>query len=199
MLQLSKNYHPDRNPNNEYAVTRFKEVSEAYNILSDPQRRRRHDSELQSARGRWGGVHYSRAGNHAAPDGFEFGNINTERRRTANYAWTAPGGGWSSAQARAQAQARSSPFGFGDGYTRADFDKYARMAQRQASSQRERWEDMLRQKRAEAGEGAAKQSAKNAATIFALVVVAMLFGTKFSARAMEPEKDEEGPGHVDGL
>ena len=40
---LARKYHPDKNPNNPEAETKFKEIQEAYAILSNPEERRNYD------------------------------------------------------------------------------------------------------------------------------------------------------------
>lgn len=47
--QLAKKYHPDMNPGDAEAEKKFKEASEAYAILSDPDKRRQYDQFGHSA------------------------------------------------------------------------------------------------------------------------------------------------------
>ncbi|MFZ5625582.1 MAG: molecular chaperone DnaJ [Gemmatimonadota bacterium] len=42
--KLAKQYHPDANPNNPQAAERFKEISEAHAVLSDPEKRKQYDA-----------------------------------------------------------------------------------------------------------------------------------------------------------
>lgn len=42
---LAKTYHPDLNPGNQAAEKTFKEIIEAYSILSDPEKRKQYDQQ----------------------------------------------------------------------------------------------------------------------------------------------------------
>jgi len=53
--QLAMKYHPDRNPGDKECEERFKEASEAYQVLSDPEMRARYDRFGHSAFSSGGG------------------------------------------------------------------------------------------------------------------------------------------------
>jgi molecular chaperone DnaJ len=64
--RMALKYHPDRNPGDKEAEKRFKEAAEAYEVLSDPEKRRQYD-----AFGREGLRGYTRVGFTTFEDIFE--------------------------------------------------------------------------------------------------------------------------------
>lgn len=57
--KLARKYHPDVNPNDKAAEAKFKEISEAYDVLSDPDKRKLYDqfgSNWEAAQNFSGGV-----------------------------------------------------------------------------------------------------------------------------------------------
>ena len=89
---LAKKYHPDVNPGDKEAEVKFKEASEAYAVLSDPEKRRQYDQFGHAAfdggaggAGGFGGFDFSGADfSDIFGDMFGFGDIFGGRGRSRN-------------------------------------------------------------------------------------------------------------------
>jgi molecular chaperone DnaJ len=89
--RLARQYHPDSNPGDAKAEARFKEISEAYSVLSDEGQRREYDQ----VRAMGSGARFTAAGPGAA-GGFEdvFGSVFNGARGTRTGTRGAGGGGF---------------------------------------------------------------------------------------------------------
>ena len=69
--KLARKYHPDVNPGDKQAEAKFKEISEAYRVLSDEKLRKQYDAlgHEMFTKG------YAAADQGASAQGFDFGNI----------------------------------------------------------------------------------------------------------------------------
>src|SRR5947209_18668163 len=61
--KLARQYHPDKNPGDKRAEERFKEISQAYDVLSDADKRKQYDRGT----GPFGGF--------SMPGGFDAGGV----------------------------------------------------------------------------------------------------------------------------
>ena len=89
---LAKKYHPDMNPGDKEAEAKFKEASEAYAVLSDPQKRKQYDQYGHAAfdgasGGGAGGFDFNFSGDMGDIFGDIFGDFfggGRSSRRTSN-------------------------------------------------------------------------------------------------------------------
>src|SRR5437870_6188830 len=72
--RLAKQHHPDRSPNNPQAAERFKEISEAHDVLSDAEKRRKYDQlrRYGAYAGAAGGRPFGGGGGPSEGSGVEF-------------------------------------------------------------------------------------------------------------------------------
>ncbi|MHA7873284.1 MAG: DnaJ C-terminal domain-containing protein [Hyphococcus sp.] len=71
--KLAKQYHPDRNPDDKKAEDRFKEVSAAFDIVGDPDRRKKFDRGEIDEEGRERVNPFGQWSNRAGPQGAGYG------------------------------------------------------------------------------------------------------------------------------
>jgi molecular chaperone DnaJ len=77
---LAKKYHPDANPGNKAAENKFKEISEAHEVLSDKQKRAQYDQMRRFGPGGFGGFGGRARPGAGAPggaQGFDFNDLSS--------------------------------------------------------------------------------------------------------------------------
>src|SRR5664279_703876 len=66
--KLARQHHPDANSGSASSETRFKEIGEAYAVLSDPEQRKQYDAVRAMSRG---GARFTAGGPNGSAAGFE--------------------------------------------------------------------------------------------------------------------------------
>jgi len=90
--KLARTLHPDQNPGDKAAEKRFKEIGEAYAVLSNPEERKQYDAIRSMSRG---GARFTSGGPGGAGSGFEdvFSNLFGGGGGGGNVRFSTGGGG----------------------------------------------------------------------------------------------------------
>ncbi|MFW6248599.1 MAG: DnaJ C-terminal domain-containing protein [Bacteroidota bacterium] len=77
--KLAVKYHPDKNPNDKKAEDRFKEANEAFNVLGDPEKRKKYDQLGAN----W--QQYEQAGGGQSYGGFDWSQFGGKGQKSRSY------------------------------------------------------------------------------------------------------------------
>ena len=77
--KLAVKYHPDKNPDDKKSEDRFKEANEAFNVLGDPEKRKKYDQLGTN----W--QQYEQAGGGQSYGGFDWSQFGGKGKRSRSY------------------------------------------------------------------------------------------------------------------